>query len=281
VKPPRFEYDAPRSLDEALALLAEHGDEAKALAGGQSLVPLLNFRVVRPARLVDLNGVKELAGLNEHDGALRIGAMTRSRALERSPLGAPLLREAVRHSGHAAIRNRGTVGGSCAHADPTAELPVALTALDARFHVRSTRGARELGADELFLSTFTTALEPDELLTEIEVPPVAARTGAAFVEHARVHGDFALGGAAALVTLGEGGRCVRAAIALLAAGDRPLRASAAERALAEGGEAGEAAALAVEGVEPPATAHAGSGYRRALLAELVRRAIVLAGKRAA
>lgn len=284
MKPPPFEYDAPASLEEALALLAEHGGEAKALAGGQSLVPLLNFRIVRPARLVDLNGVLELASLGDENGVLRVGAMTRSRALERSSLVAerwPLLREAVRHSGHAQIRNRGTVGGSCAHADPASELPCALTALDARFHVCSTRGARVLGAAELFLSTFTTALEPDELLTEIEVPPVAPRTGAAFVEHARVHGDFALGGAAALVTLGEDGRCVRAAIALLAAGDRPLRASAAERALAEGEEAGEAAALAVEGVEPPGTVHAGSGYRRALLAELVRRAIVLAGERAA
>jgi CO/xanthine dehydrogenase FAD-binding subunit len=283
VKPPPFEYDAPRSLEEALALLAEHGGEAKALAGGQSLVPLLNFRIVRPARLVDLNDISELASLGEDEGVLRIGAMTRSRALERSSLVGerwPLLREAVRHSGHPQIRNRGTVGGSCAHADPASELPCALSALEARFHVRSARGARVLRGPEFFLATFTTALEPDELLTAIEVPAVRARTGAAFVEHARVHGDFALGGAAALVTLDEDGRCVRAAIALLAAGDRPLRAPAAERALAEGARAGEAAALAVEGLEPPGTVHAGSEYRRALLAELVRRAILLAAERA-
>jgi carbon-monoxide dehydrogenase medium subunit len=260
VKPPPFEYHAPRSLDEALALLAEHGDEAKALAGGQSLVPLLNFRIARPARLVDLNGVEELAGL---DG-LRIGAMTRARELERSEVATPLLREAVRHSGHAAIRNRGTVGGSCAHADPASELPCALTALDARFHVRSARGSRALGADEFFVSAFATALEPDELLTEIEVPAVAAGTGWAFVEHARVHGDFALAGAAVLVAPG------RAAVALLGAGDRPVRATAAEEALADGATADEVAALAAPG----------SGYRNVLLSELVRRAIRLARERA-
>jgi aerobic carbon-monoxide dehydrogenase medium subunit len=260
VKPPPFEYHAPRSLDQALALLAEHGDEAKPLAGGQSLVPLLNFRVVRPARLVDLNGVPELAGLD--DG--RIGAMTRARELERSLLAPPLLREAVRYSGHAQIRNRGTVGGSCAHADPASELPCALTALDARFHVRSARGERVLDAQDFFLSTFTTALESDELLTAIEVPPVAAGTGAAFVEYARVHGDFAVAGAAVVVGPGT------AAVALLAAADRPIRAPAAEAALAAG--AGEdAALLAVDGLE---------GYRRALLTELVRRAIRLATERA-
>jgi CO/xanthine dehydrogenase FAD-binding subunit len=255
VKPPPFDYDAPCSLDESLALLAEHGDDAKPLAGGQSLVPLLNFRIVRPARLVDLNGVPELAGLKEVEGGLWIGAMTRARELERSPLAPPLLREAVRYSGHAQIRNRGTVGGSCAHADPASELPCALTVLDARFHVRSARGDRVVAAAEFFVSTFTTALEPDELLTAIEVPALPAGAGAAFVEHALVHGDFAQAGAAVVVGRGE------AAVALLAAADRPLRATAAE------------AALAVEGLDL-------SAYRRALLTELVRRAIRLASERA-
>jgi len=177
----------------------------------------------------------------------------------------PLLTQAVRRVGHAQIRNRGTLGGSVAHADPTAELPVALSALDARFHLRSANRARTLTADELFIGPLTTALQPDELLVEVEVPalPPGART--AFVEHARTHGDFAMCGAAAMVVPGE-----RAAIALLGAGPRPRRAGAAEQALVEGAEPREAAALAAEPVE--------DGYRRALTAELVRQALVEAAR---
>ena len=170
MKPPPFAYDAPTSLQEALTLLAAHGDEVKVLAGGQSLLPLLNFRLIRPARLLDLNRVAELVYLRPDNGCLRIGAMTRSRSLERSEEAArfPLLREAVAHSGHPQIRNRGTVGGSCAHADPAAELPCALLALDARFRLRSLRDERVVPADEFFVSTFTTALRPDELFDVIE-----------------------------------------------------------------------------------------------------------------
>lgn len=270
MKPPPFAYEAPRGLDEALALLAEHGDDAKVLAGGQSLVPLLNFRLARPALLVDVNRVPGLAYLRREQGTLRIGALTRQAALERSQLvarGWPLLREAVRHVGHPQTRNRGTVGGSVAHADPAAELPVALTALDARFHVRSRRGARTLAADELFVTHLTTSLEPDELLVEIEVPapPAGARLG--FAELALTHGDFALAGAAVVVAPG------RAAVALLGASDTPVRAPAAERALAEGASPREAGALAAEGVE--------DDYRRALVAELVRRAAETAVEAAA
>jgi CO/xanthine dehydrogenase FAD-binding subunit len=247
-------------VDETLALLDE---DAVVLAGGQSLVPLLNFRLARPARLVDVNGVAELDYVHGRGGALRIGALTLQATLERSRLvaeGWPLLTQAVRHVGHPQIRNRGTVGGSVAHADPAAELPVALTALDARFHLRSPRGRRVLGARELFVGPLMTALEADELLIEIEVPPLPDGAGTAFVEHARTHGDFAIAGAAAVVAPGE-----HASIALLAVGPTPLRVPAAERALVEGAGAGEAAGLAAELV--------GDGYRRALTAELVRRAI--------
>jgi CO/xanthine dehydrogenase FAD-binding subunit len=256
MKPPPFEYSAPDTLEEVLALLAEHGDEAKVLAGGQSLVPLLNFRLVRPARLIDLNRVSELAG--QGDG--RIGAMTRSRALEREA-NVPLLGQAVRHSGHAQIRNRGTVGGSCAHADPASELPCVLLALDARFRVRSARGERAVGAEDFFLGAFATALAPDELLVEIEVPARPEGERSAFLEHARVHGDFALAGAAVLRVPGE-----RLVVAMLGGSDRPVRVG-----LPDAGE--DTAALAVRDLEPPSDLRAGSGYRKALIEELVRRAI--------
>ena len=260
MKPPPFEYELPGSLDEALALL---GDEARALAGGQSLVPLLNFRLARPERLVDINGLAELDYLRRHEEVLHIGALTRQATLERSQPVAehwPLLTEAVRLVGHPQIRSRGTVGGSVAHADPTAELPVALAALDARFHVRSTRGARAIGVGELFVGPLMTALEPDELLVEIEVPPLPESAGTAFVEHARTHGDFALAGAAVVVDPGR-----RAAIALMGAGPVPVRAGEAESALAGGAEAREAAALAAEAVD--------GDHRRALIGALVREAI--------
>jgi CO/xanthine dehydrogenase FAD-binding subunit len=260
VKPAPFDYAAARSLDEAVGLL---GEEARALAGGQSLVPLLNFRLARPELLVDINGLTELAHLERSDGVLRIGALTRQSALERSELvaaGWPLLTQAVRFVGHPQIRSRGTVGGSVAHADPAAELPVALAALDARFIAQSPRGRRALGAGEFFIGLLTTALEPDELLVEIEVPSPPEGAGSAFVEHARTHGDFAIAGAAAVVVPAE-----HAAIALLGAGSSPVRAPAAERALIDGAEPREAAALAASSVD--------EGHRRALVAELVRHAI--------
>jgi CO/xanthine dehydrogenase FAD-binding subunit len=256
MKPPPFEYDAPETVDEVLALLAEHGDEAKLLAGGQSLVPLLNFRLVRPARLIDLNRVPGLDGTSDR----RIGAMTRSRTLERESA-VPLLRQAVRHSGHVQIRNRGTVGGSCVHADPASELPCALLALDASFRLRSTRGERVVPADEFFLGTFATALAPDELLVEIEVPPRPEDERSAFLEHARVHGDFAIAGVAVLRAPGE-----RLVVSMLGGADRPVRVE-----LPDGGE--DAATDAVREVDPLSDLRASADYRRALLEELVRRAI--------
>jgi CO/xanthine dehydrogenase FAD-binding subunit len=261
VKPAPFEYAAPSSLDEALALL---GDDSKALAGGQSLMPLLNLRLARPELIVDLGSVPGLAYLRRTGGALHIGALTRQAVLERSRLVQthwPLLVQAVRHAGHPQTRSRGTVGGSAAHADPSAELPVALTALGARFHLRSREGERTLAARDFFLGILTTAVEPDELLVEIEVPPLPAGARTAFVEYARTHGDFAIAGAAVMRAPGDG-----CAIALLGAASTPVRAGEAERALGAGAEAREVAALATEQVRD-------GGHRRALIAELVREAV--------
>jgi CO/xanthine dehydrogenase FAD-binding subunit len=287
VKPPPFEYDDPATLDEALALLAEHGDEAKVLAGGQSLVPLLNFRLARPERLVDVNRIDPLVYVRADDGILRLGALTRQAAIERSPEVAarvPLLAEAITLVGHVQIRNRGTVGGSVAHADPAAELPAALAALEARYHVRSQAGERVIESGEMFVTHLTTALEPNELLEEIEVPVPPPRTGAAFVEFARRHGDFALGGAAVLLTLDDAGTCTRARIALLAAAPTPVRAYDAEAWLVgvrlDDAAAAEAAARAVADVRPTGDIHGGSEYRRALIESLVQRALVRAAERA-
>jgi CO/xanthine dehydrogenase FAD-binding subunit len=260
VKPAPFEYRAPASVDEALALL---GPDSTVLAGGQSLVPLLNLRLARPALVVDLGGIVELDYIRADAGPLRIGAMTRQAALERSALVRrrwPLLHKAIRFVGHFQIRSRGTVGGSVAHADPAAELPVALTALEARFHLRSPRGARVLDASGLFLGPLYTARQDDELLVEIEVPEQPEGAGSGFAEHARTHGDFATAGAAAVVAPGRA-----AGIALLGAGPVPARAGAAERALTGGAEPREAAELAAQGVE--------DAHRRALCTELARRAI--------
>jgi carbon-monoxide dehydrogenase medium subunit/6-hydroxypseudooxynicotine dehydrogenase subunit alpha len=287
VKPPPFDYEAPESLAEALDLLAERGADGKVLAGGQSLVPLLNFRLARPEVLIDVNGLEELSYLRREEGTLRIGAMTRHAALERSRMAAehwPLLTEAMGWVAHPQIRNRGTVGGSCAHADPAAELPVVMTALDARFHVRSTRGERVLSAAEMFVGQLEPGIESDELLVEIEVPPVAAGTGTAFVEFARRHGDFALGGVAAMVELDAEGICRGAAISLLGAGPTPLRPAEAEAALVgaplDPTTATEAARLAVADASPTGDLHGSAEYRRDLIETLTRRALLAAGERA-
>ena len=260
MKPPPFKYEAPASVEEALPLL---GLDTTVLAGGQSLVPLLNLRLAQPELVVDLGGIVELDYIRAEDGTLRIGAMTRQVTLERSELVRerwPLLSKAIRLVGHAQIRSRGTVGGSIAHADPAAELPVALTALGARFHLRSSGGTRTVDAADFFLGPLYTVREPDELLVEIEVPEPVDGAGSGFAEHARTHGDFATAGAAAIVAPGA-----QAAVVLLGAGPIPVRAEAAERALAVGAEPREAAALAAREVEDE--------HRRALCTELARRAI--------
>jgi CO/xanthine dehydrogenase FAD-binding subunit len=283
MKPPPFDYMDPRSLDEAVGLLAEHGEDGKILAGGQSLVPLLNFRLAQPSVIVDVNRVLELSYLRRRDGRLRIGAMCRQTRLEQSPVareGWGLLGDALALIAHPQIRNRGTVGGSAAHADPAAELPVAFSALEAQFTARSSRGERVLDADEFFVTHLTTALEPDELLVEVEVPPVAEGTGHAFTEYSRRHGDFALGGAAVLYTKNGDGSCTDARIAMLGAADTPLRAREAEAALRgqklDDDVAAEAAKLAARDIEPTGDIHGSSSYRKRLIEAMVRRALLQA-----
>jgi carbon-monoxide dehydrogenase medium subunit/6-hydroxypseudooxynicotine dehydrogenase subunit alpha len=287
MKPASFEYDDPNTVEEALELLAQYGDECKVLAGGQSLVPLMNFRLARPARLIDLNRVDSLAYIRQDEGRVVIGSMTRHAQLEHSAEVAqrwPLLTQAVEWVGHSQIRNRGTVGGSAAHADPAAELSVAFAALDARFHIRSQRGDRVLGWREFFISEFTTALEPDELLVAIDAPTPTPGTGTAFIEFARRHGDFALGGAAVTLTVDKAGRCSDAAIVLLAAGPAPVRAAAAEKlmqgAAPDASAIGAAAEAAVDGLHPTSDIHGSSEYRVGLLRVMTERALTQAAQRA-
>jgi carbon-monoxide dehydrogenase medium subunit len=287
VKPPVFEYTAVHSVEEALAELARHGDEAKLLAGGQSLVPLLNMRLATPGRLVDLNRVGELSYVTERDGGVAIGAMTRQRAAERHPLVAtrlPLLADALPWVGHFQIRNRGTVGGSLSHADPAAELPAVATCLDARFTVRGPAGERVLGPGEFFRSQLTTALAPDELLTEVWFPGTPPGTGSAWLELARRHGDYALAGVAAVVTL-QGERVAAVRLALTGVGDTPVRAREAEAVLLGEPLAPERLAAAVAAVrraiDPGGDIHATPEYRRHVAGILAGRALRLAAQRAA
>lgn len=285
MKPAPFEYHDPATVDEALALLSQFGDEARLLAGGQSLVPLMNFRLLRPAHLIDLNGVRELSYLRVENGELRIGAMTRQRALERSPEVAshwPLLREATGYIGHIQIRNRGTVGGSLAHAFPSAELPVAMVTLGASMILRARGAQRALAAEEFFKSYMTTALEPGELLAEIRVPAQPSDAGWSYQEISRRHGDFALAGAAALMTLDGGGRIAHARLTLT--GATPIRAAGAEASLL-GQVPGEAlfrdvAELATHNLEQDSDIHASADYRRTACAVMARRALAEAAQRA-
>jgi len=277
MKPPAFEYLAPSSLDEALSLRARYGSDSVLLAGGQSLVPLLNLRLTFPSAVIDLGRVTELAGIRPLDGGVAIGAMTRQRSVERSELAAersPLLVGAVRQIGHPAIRNRGTVGGSLAHADPAAELPAVAVALDAELVARSARGERTIPAADFFQGFLTTALAPDELLVEVRLP--LQKGGSSLKEVTRRHGDFALAGAAAAVTV-EGGRIWDARVALMGVGQGPVRATEAEAALrgAEPGDAvlREAARRAAADLQPSSDVHATATYRRRVAEVLVRRAL--------
>ncbi|MCC7359675.1 MAG: xanthine dehydrogenase family protein subunit M [Anaerolineales bacterium] len=288
MKPAPFEYAAPASLDAALALKAEHGDEAKFLAGGQSLIPAMNFRLVQAGLLVDLNRVPGLAARAVVDGELRLGAMARQRALERDPLvarHAPLLAEALPHVAHPQIRNRGTLGGSLAHADPAAELPVIAVALDARLRARSLSGERWIPASEFFLGLLTTALTPDELLVEVALPPLPPRTGTSFHEFARRSGDYALLGVAAVVTLDPAEVCTAARLVYLNAGDGPLSATAAAGLLVGQTLTAEALTAAADHaatreMEPLGNVHATPEYQRHLARVLSRRALAAARDRA-
>jgi carbon-monoxide dehydrogenase medium subunit len=289
MKPAPFEYHVPRTLDEALATLAELGSEAKVLAGGQSLVPAMNFRLARPAALVDLNRLDSLAYIDPSpDGGLRIGAMTRQGAVERSPLVASrsaLLFETMPWIAHPQIRNRGTVGGSLAHADPAAELPAVMVALDAQFVLRSRAASRVVPAMSFFTGLLSTVLQPDELLTEILISPRQPRTGTAFIELARRHGDFALVGVGVELVLDKAGACASARIALFSVGDGPVLAAGAMAVLVGSvpAPAGieEAASVAAEkDIDPPGDIHASAEYRRHLARVLVRRTLTRAAERA-
>jgi len=287
MKPAQFEYDDPGTEDEALDLLARYGEDCKVLAGGQSLVPLMNFRLARPVRLIDINRIDSLSYIKREDGRLVIGAMTRHMDLERSEevaRGWPLLTEAIGWVGHPQIRNRGTIGGSVAHADPAAELPAAFAALDASFRVRSKRGRRTIGWNEFFDSAFTTSLAQDELVTAVDVPALAPGSGTAFVEYARRHGDFALGGAAVTLKLGRDGRCEGATIALLSAGPAPVRARTAELQLhgakLDDASIRAASTEAVRALRPTSDLHGSTEYRIRLLRTMTERALTKAAQRA-
>jgi aerobic carbon-monoxide dehydrogenase medium subunit len=261
MKPPRFEYFAPRTLDEALRLLNSHGDRAKVLAGGQSLIPLLNFRLSHPEALVDINRLADLAYVRADDGGVAIGALTRQHAVEQSELiGArlPIVAEACHLIGHLPIRHRGTIGGNLAHADPASELPAVAVALEAQLALASVEGTRTLTADRFFVGPLTTALRTGEMLTEVRIPGLPARTGGAFVEMARRAGDYALVGVAVLITLDGSGRCQRVRIALGGVGPTPIRARAAEEALAGQAPTGAAldeAATRAAATNPPSDLH--------------------------
>jgi carbon-monoxide dehydrogenase medium subunit len=279
VKPPRFDYHAPVTVEHAVEVLVRYGGDAKVLAGGQSLMPLLNFRLSRPAALVDLNRIPSLAYITEQDGHVRFGAMTRQRAIEFSPVVAarlPLLQEATRWVGHLPIRTRGTIGGSLAHADPSAEYPAVLTALDGEVVARGPRGERVIRAADLFRTYLTTSLVPDEILVEVRLPAMPAGAGSAFEEFARRRGDFAIVGIAAVVAR-DGTRPVRPRLVAAGASPVPMRLGPAEDILEREGPteaAIEAAARrAAELVSPDSDVHASADYRRHLTAVLTKRAL--------
>ena len=288
MKPAPFRYARPSTLAEAIAMLADAPDERKLLAGGQSLVPMLNMRLVRPAVLVDVNRLPELTGITPTPaGGLRIGALTRHAELAASPLvrrRSPLLAEAARHVGHAAIRNQGTLGGSLAHADPAAELPAALVGLDARVSVTGPRGARDIAADAFFRGLLTTALETDEVLTAVELP-APPPSGWGFAEIARRPGDFALAGVAAAVRIapGSSARVEAARLVGFGLGDRPRRLSGAERLLTgvilDAEAAARAGAAAAPDCDPPSDVHGSAEYRRHLATVLTERALLQAAAR--
>jgi len=287
MKSSAFEYAAPRSVAEAVALLRTQDGEAKILAGGQSLMPLLAMRLARPSLLVDLGRIEDLDYVREESGVIAIGAMTTKSTIERSDLvrtRQALFHEATRLIGHPQIRNRGTVGGSMAQADPAAEYPAAALALDAKMRVVGGGGERSIDAADFFVSTLTTALAPDEILIEVRVPMLAPGTGWSMLEVSRRHGDFAMAGTAVTVAL-DGGRVRSARIVLFGVGPVPVRARAAEQAVA--GQKPAAAAWASAATqardvveEPLSDHHASAAYRRHLAGVLVERALAEAVTRA-
>ena len=288
MKPAPFKYIAPRSREEALAVKAEYGEEAWFLAGGQSLVPALNFRLAQPAILIDLNTVPDLGGIRRHeDRALRIGALTRHAAVERDALVErhhPLIHEAMPFIAHPQIRNRGTLGGNLSHADPASEMPAIVLALGGRLRAQKAGGERWIDAADFFVGALTTALEVNEMLAEIELPDLPPDAGTCFMEVSRRRGDFAMMGVAAVVALGADGTCAEARLAYCGAGDGPVSAADAAQSLVgtslKAEDIKEAAALAQQAVDPLGNIHASKDYQRHLAGVLTRRALVTAVGRA-
>ncbi len=282
MKPAPFDYTAPTTLDDVLATLHEHGYDAKLLAGGQSLVPMMNFRLAQPALLVDLNTVAGLGGVQKTaDSHLHLGAMTRQRQLERDPLIAqmsPLLHLTMPSIAHPQIRNRGTLGGSLAHADPAAELPVIMVALQARLRLQKKGSQRWVNAADFFTGIFVTALEADEMLTEVVIPPLLPHTGYAFLEMSRRHGDYAQAGVAALVSTDENGVCTQARLVYLNAGEIPMVAEKAAGMLVGKRPSADlftavAHTASQEEIDPASDIHATAAYKRHLAKVLTVRAL--------
>ena len=288
MKPALFEYFAPTTIAEAVSLLSEQGEDVKILAGGQSLVPLMNMRLARPRVVVDINRIADLAYIRERDGGLAIGALTRQRAAEKSELcraRAPLLHEALGYVGHIAIRTRGTVGGSVAHADPAGELPAVVTALGAELVVRGTREERVIRPEEFFLTYLTTTLGPDELLVEVRLPPWPAGAGWSFMEVSRRHGDFALVGVACVLELDAAGLCSNARLVFTGVGGTPYVSEVGQAAL-RGERPGQtlfehvqAVVSADDGLEPESDIHASALYRKEVAGVLAKRALKAAFER--
>jgi len=294
MKPAPFKYYAPTTVQEALAHLAEHGWDAKVLAGGQSLIPIMNFRLAQPAVIVDLNKVSELFFIRpDGNGGVRIGAMTRQRQVERDPLvaeRAPLVYETMPSIAYPQIRTRGTFGGSIAHADPAAQLPALSVALNGRFRLRKGTAERWVAADEFFVALFTTLLEPDELLVEVALPPMPRRSGWSFQEVSRRQHDFPLAGVAAVVTLdgtspAADAGCQEARLVFLSVGDGPMPSHQAAAMLQGQKPTPEliraaADAAAQQDIDPVSDIHAAAEFRRHLARVLAQRALEQAFRRA-
>lgn len=289
MKPAPFKYHAPTTLEEALDHLAQYGYDAKILAGGQSLVPMLNFRLAQPSVLVDLNKVSELFYIQpDRDGGLRLGAMTRQAQVEHDPIiadRAPLVREVMPQIAYPQIRARGTFGGSLAHADPSAELVAVNIALDGRFRLRNQARERWVQASKFYVGLFTTTLEPDEILVEIALPPMPPRSGWSFLQITRRHHDFCIAGVAVRVALDRRGQCEQARMVFLSAGDGPVDTRRAAQALVGQEPTAEAIRAAAEmaardEIDPGSDIHASVEYRRHLAAVLAQRTLTQAFDRA-
>jgi CO/xanthine dehydrogenase FAD-binding subunit len=288
MKPARFKYIAARTVEQALALKAEYGDEGRFLAGGQSLMPTLNFRLTQPAVLIDINPLAVCAGVKATEpNGLRIGALTRYRQLERDPGTArrlPLVHEALPHIAHPQIRNRGTIGGNLSHADPASEMPAIVVVLDGRLRVQSQNGERWIAALDFFEGALTTALKSDEMLMEVELPVAEPRSGSCFMEVSRRRGDFALVGVACTIQLDEDHECVEARIGLCNAGETPILADEAGKSLAgriiDAAQIDAATDLVQNAIDPGGNVHASKEFQRHLASVLTRRALIEANERA-